>query len=360
MQLPTRQQAARRLKQLLRRGSRTVTHPRTERLMLMLTRSCELRCSYCWVGLSEEHYGQPHPGTPSEGRPEGDMSPGTLRAAVDLLMSSPRPELELQAFGGEPLRVWPLLRKGLAYGLSHPGRGGRPLQLQLTTNGMSLSPELLDELSQLPVIVQLSVDGSDRHSRFRRPHLVEDEATRRARNVPTLVRSGVPHFLNTTLVPAAADEAPERYAWAREQGLQAVQINYATGLRWSEEQRLAYLEGLARALALSRQTKSPRLFNWGHEADPVPLCADLIVDVDGSLTQTGALFHEARFPALGPAYRRGHLSESPGLSSRMDLAELYRATLDAYPIDTEKGLILFENMLLGASCDLLVRQLSAG
>ncbi len=326
--------------------------------MLMLTRSCELRCSYCWVALSEEHYGRFNPGRASPGTPSGDMSPETLRAAVDLLMRSDRPALELQAFGGEPLRVWPTLRGGLDYALQHPERGDREIELQLTTNGMGLTDGLLEELSHLPVIVQLSVDGGDRHSRFRRAHLVDDEGRRRQDAVAGLVASGVRHFLNTTLVPAAAEEAPERYAWAQEQGLDAVQINYATGMAWSEPQRLAYLEGLAQALELSRQPRSPRLFNWGHEADPVPLCADLIVDVDGSLTHTGALFHEARFPDLGSVYARGHLAEGASLDSRLDLLELYLATSTAYPPSTEKGSILLENMLLGASCDLLVRQLA--
>ena len=48
--IPTPAQAERRLHQILRRGSVNLGQgPNVERLMLMLTRSCELRCAYCLV-----------------------------------------------------------------------------------------------------------------------------------------------------------------------------------------------------------------------------------------------------------------------------------------------------------------------
>ena len=52
--IPTPEQAQRRLQQILRRGSVNLGQgPGTERLMLMLTRSCELRCGYCLVDKKE-------------------------------------------------------------------------------------------------------------------------------------------------------------------------------------------------------------------------------------------------------------------------------------------------------------------
>ena len=93
--IPTPEQASRRLEQILRRGSVNLGQgPGTERLMLMLTRSCELRCGYCLVDKQEDAQ---------------ELSAADARRGIDLLMQSDRPRLELQFFGGEPSRAWSVL-----------------------------------------------------------------------------------------------------------------------------------------------------------------------------------------------------------------------------------------------------------
>ena len=113
--LPRPEHVTQRLRQIVRRGSaNTGQVAEMDRLMLMITRSCDLRCSYCWVGLTEEAYGVDHPATPEAawqptdkvGAPLGDVSVDTLRRAIDLLVASPKPQLGLQLFGGEPMRRW--------------------------------------------------------------------------------------------------------------------------------------------------------------------------------------------------------------------------------------------------------------
>ena len=98
--IPTPEQAQRRLQQILRRGSVNLGQgPGTERLMLMLTRSCELRCGYCLVDKKED-------------APE--LSRLDARRGIDLLMQSGRPRLEPQFLGGEPRRAGANDRYGLS------------------------------------------------------------------------------------------------------------------------------------------------------------------------------------------------------------------------------------------------------
>ena len=365
--LPRPEHVDQRLDQILRRGSfQTGGNSDFDRLMLMLTRSCEFRCSYCLVSLTEDGHGHPHPGTADPatftdipGPPRGDLTPATMRRAIDLLVRSARDRIGVQTFGGEPTRNWTTLVEGLHYLFEHPERNGRQLEILVTTNGYAMDEARLAELKQLPVIVQLSLDGDAHGQRFRRPLSgAADEAYAQCgRAVTALQRSGLRWFMNATLPPAAADEAPDRLQFARTAGVPGLQVNYATGVRWSEAQTAAWLEGLQHLLFDHHENPgSVELYNWRNNPDPVPLCADLIADVDGQVYQVGAVFHEKRFPTLRRTYRRGHLdtlSTFQGL--RVPLKTLWDLTGQALADDPERWETFQQNVRLGAATDLVVQ-----
>ncbi len=360
---PDAEQIDRRLRQILKRDSANVgVDAQMDRLTVMLTRSCELRCSYCFVAVREDAYGRDSDGAKLAGIPTGDIGHERLGAAIDLLMRSPRPRLGLQLFGGEPTRRWDLLAAGIERARCHPERRGRSLELLVTTNGLGLDPDdpSLDErlavLAASEIVVELSIDGDARASRFRRGHLVTTDASnaRLARLIGRLNSSGVRWFANATLPPAAAGELSERYEWARASEVPALQLNYATGMAWTDEQRTTYLEGMQRVLVRDHLERTKlSLFNWNNGADPVPLCADVMVDVDGTIVQMGGIFHEKRFPELRNAYHRGTLAGTrsfEGLRIPLgDLFELTRRTLSA-----SDWAVFESNTRLGAGVDLVV------
>lgn len=353
-------QIDRRLAQILAADSaQTGASGGTARLMLMLTRSCELRCSYCFVDLTEEGYGIEHSGQ-DDGSRRGDMSLATAEKAIDLWMTSKKERLGLQLFGGEPSRSWATLCRVLDYARQHPLREGRELELQLTSNGLGLQAERLEALLEREVTLQLSVDGDVQQNRFRRPFLIDtSEAWRRwERLFLDLRRVGLRWFLNSTLVPAAAAEGPARYRAARALGAPGLQLNYATGIRWSEAQIQSYLEGLLATLRADHTDPGPmQLYNWQNAADPAPLCGDTIVDVDGSILQVGGIFHEKRFPALRAAYLHGHLSQQKHFGeSRVSLAALWARTRSA--LSAEEAELFLQGMRMGAAQDLLCRLLA--
>jgi molybdenum cofactor biosynthesis enzyme MoaA len=363
--VPKPEQVHRRLEQILKRGSLNVGgNAMMDRLMLMMTRSCDLRCSYCFVDLTEQAWGEDYFGYEGQGGyrhelPLGDMSTETLHRSVDLLMRSSKPQLGIQLFGGEPARRWEALVDMFRYATHHPERRERQLELLFTTNGINLSAERLAELQGLPVILQFSLDGDERGSRFRRGHLLpQDQAVdRMMAAVEALKASGLRWFMNATMPPAAAGDVMARYRWAREVGVPALQMNYATGMMWSEDQMAEYLLGVQEMLLDHHaRPEGLDLFNWRNDADPVPLCGDVIVDVDGTLFQVGALFHERRFPLLRKAYRRAHLDdELPFTGMRMRLTTLLERTRVALA-DHPKDMATFEqNIHLGAAVDLVVQ-----
>lgn len=358
--LPNAAQVERRLQQMLLKDSaQTGIQARTDRLMLMLTRSCELRCSYCFVALQETYYQQPHQGQWADGRPAGDMPLWVAQRAIDRLMGSKKQRLGLQFFGGEPSRRWDVLRTALQYAVDHPKRQGRELELLFTTNGLGLDAERLASLQGLPVVIQLSVDGIGTANRFRRALNGQAMETAWMHSITLLKQSGLQWFLNVTLPPKAAGEVVQRYQDARQLQAPALQINYATGLYWSPEQATAYLQGLIDILRMDRASPGViQLFNRQHAADPAPLCGDVICDVDGSLLQVGGIFHERRFPALRAAYLHGHIEDEGSFAqSRATLSELWRRTQQA--LSREEAEIFANGMRLGAAADIVGRLVMA-
>ena len=343
--IPTPEQAAKRLNQILRRGSVNLGEgPGTERLMLMLTRSCELRCGYCLVDKMEG---------------EQELSREDARRAIDLLMQSTRPRLELQFFGGEPTRCWPVLEDAVRYVSEHPERRGRKLEICLTTNGVGVTEAQLDVLSQHPVMLMFSLDGSAAaHRRFRQAHLCSDEEAYAGirRTIDMLRDHTVPWFMNAVLPPAAAGACMERYAWALENGVGRLQLNYAVGMRWSQEQMDAYIDSLLRVLRHHHAHADEMvLFNWKSDCEPVMLSDDLIVDVDRRIYHDGAIFLERRFPRLKETYRRGHLDDTAQFDPlRWSLSELYTTMVNSYPEGSEERQIIEDNCRFGAAIDLAI------
>jgi len=347
--IPTAEQAEHRLQQILRRGDVNLgAAAGCERLMLMLTRSCELRCGYCYV-QKDEH-------APS-------MPLSIARRAIDLLMSSERPRLELQIFGGEPTRRWDVLEGALEHAFGHPRLGTRTLDLILTTNGIGLDEARLRLLERWPVTVLFSLDGdSVAHRRWRNAHLLDDGAAYAAveRALQLLRASKVNWFMNAVLPPAAAGDVVPRFEWAKEHGIRAMQINYAVGMQWSEAQSERFLSGLRDLLHLHhRDPGGVHLYNWRSDCEPVMLSDDLIVDVDGSVMHDGAIFLERSFAKLKETYARGHVDALTRFDPlRWSLRKLYNVMSTTYPEGSPERAILLHNIRFGAAVDLLIQSVA--
>jgi len=343
--IPAPEQAQRRLGQILKRGSVNLGQgPGTERLMLMLTRSCELRCGYCLVNKMED-------------APE--LSSTDARRGIDLLMQSERPRLELQFFGGEPTRSWTVLEDAVTYASTHPALGARKLEICLTTNGVGLTQAHLDFLADHPVMLLFSLDGdATTHRRYRQAHLCSDEDAYAGigRTIDMLRAHEVPWFMNAVLPPAAAGACMERYQWALAQGVGRLQLNYAVGMRWSQHQMDAYISGLIEVLRHHHAHPDEMLlFNWKSDCEPVMLSDDLIIDVDGGIYHDGAIFLERRFPRLKQTYHRGHLNDTTAFDPlRWSLSQLYEVMLNSYPEGSEERQIVADNCRFGAAIDLAI------
>ena len=170
-------------------------------LALLVSGRCNLNCSYCY----------------QDARVCGaEMAWPVARAALDHLFSSGADQHHLELTGGEPL-----LDPGFVRRCIHYARSGsvadRDVKIVLATNGILLTPPLLDYFEEMDVALRISLDGvAEAHELraagtfSRLDGLLDELATTRAeylrRSVEvglTLVAGAVPHLAASVRYVAA-------------------------------------------------------------------------------------------------------------------------------------------------------------
>jgi uncharacterized protein len=99
------------------------------------------------------------------------MPPDVGCRAIDFLLESsgPRKRCEVDFFGGEPLLAFPTVSAVIKHARQREKDTGKKIKFTLTTNAMSLTPEIQDFLNSEDVQVILSLDGRPEvHNAMRR------------------------------------------------------------------------------------------------------------------------------------------------------------------------------------------------
>jgi len=268
------------------------------RLAVTPTLACQMRCVYCGVQLGGAH-----------------ASPEVLDRSVDLLLTSRRDRLELQFFGGEPLLRWREVERTMDRATGLAEERGKQIRYTLTTNGLLLTPDVLERAADHELRVLFSIDGDPRQMAAQRPLVsVNPDAYRTVEaNLAHLVRSGVPYFANLVARPEDVGGLAARVRYLADLGVETLQICYATGPEWPPPAVRAFCEALRECAAFAEQLSGDgrrlRIQNLTSGAEPTLLSNDLLVDVDGTLYGDAALFAERALPGLRDAYRMGSVFE---------------------------------------------------
>jgi hypothetical protein len=263
------------------------------RLVVIPTWQCELRCNYCYIP-----------------KQDGRVMPrATLEGAIDLLLSSDKPGLTLQFFGGEALLEWELVQHAIRWGTDTARRRGKTLDFVLSSNGWSLDADKLAWLAQYPVKLELSLDGDPETQRAYRPARRPGEDSYESGIAPRaadIVASGLVHDVIMVVHPTQIHKLAANYLHIVDLGFTRVQINFALGKLWSVEQRrtlAAQLFALATAL---KDRPGVTLVNAEHAPMPMRLNAEVTVDWDGSVYGGNAFLHETEHKHR---FRLGHLDD---------------------------------------------------
>jgi len=127
-------------------------------VILHVTRSCNLRCKYCFQGN----------GTNGNGAFLMGREVGTT--AIDLLIeaSGPRKSIAVGFSGGEPLLNFELIKHIVEHARAREREVGKRFHFQITTNGVLLKSEIVSFLDDNDFSVDISIDGSgDMHDKAR-------------------------------------------------------------------------------------------------------------------------------------------------------------------------------------------------
>jgi len=123
-----------------------------DRLVLWLTRACNLRCKYCFARNMNAD--------------PKCMASDTARRALELLLPPRRP-VTIAFFGGEPLLEWDLLTEVVEFAKHAYNGPGRP-GFEATTNGTLLDADKAAFLDREGFELIVSLDGpEDIHNRWR-------------------------------------------------------------------------------------------------------------------------------------------------------------------------------------------------
>jgi len=294
-------------------------------LMLMTTYECQLRCAYCRVRRGPRR-----------------MDERTARRGADLLLSSRAERLLLNFFGGEPLLAWDLVRRTALYARSR--REGRPLRINLTTNGMLLDEKKIAFFQEQDGYVHLSLDGplESNAARLRGTGAGAQAAMEAA--LRRLEASGLPYHVNAVVDPARASRFDSDLLALEELGARRIQFGCRVGVLWSPEALRDLLAALERYASRGRA----ELVNRVSDSEPVMLSREAIVDVDGGVYWDGALFLEAALPRVREALRLGGLDDGLDVDALdRDPRQPYERLLTAYPASTPGGHVILNNIKVG-------------
>jgi radical SAM superfamily enzyme YgiQ (UPF0313 family) len=275
-------------------------HEVAPRLVVIPTWECELRCRYCYVAKQE-------------GR---TMTRTMLERAIDLLLSSCRPAVTLQFFGGEPLCRFDLVQHGIEHASGEAKRQGRDVQYIVSSNGVSLDEARLEWLAAHPVRLELSLDGDRATHNANRPardRTVDSYLAGIATKVDAIHEAGIPYDVIMVVHPGDVGRLVDNYLHIADLGFRRIQLNFGLGARWSEDQQrqfAAELHRLGQELRRRWRTGDPvTLVNLENKPLPMRLNGEITVDYDGTIYGGNGFLHETRHKAR---FRIGHLDDLGG------------------------------------------------
>jgi uncharacterized protein len=199
---------------------------------LLLTRSCNMACSYC---IARE-------------LPGDAMSFEIGRQAISAFveLAGGAKSIEMTFTGGEPLLEFSMLRNLILCAEERARDAGMDAQFVLKTNGTLLNEAIIDFVRAHRVKVVVSIDGTAAvHNQHRRA--VGGRATHRvvSRNLLALLRGGVSCVGSITVHPDAATLVLDGVRYLHGLGLEQVDVGPAYGtVSWTEAEISAFGQSL--------------------------------------------------------------------------------------------------------------------
>jgi len=242
------------------------------RLILPLTYRCNLNCEYCYVD--------------KRGNESLPLLVGAK--AVNFLMQNNKDkEVDLIFTGGEPLLEWEKMKKLIYCAEYAAKRSGALIRtLGFPTNGLLLNENILSFCRQKNIKLAVSFDGGENKRR-----------TPKGLNSFFIVRKKFPLLLKykdivrirLTVWPSYAKDLLLNFKKLLKIGFIRFDIQPVIGTKWSEKNRIAYLNNLIQSFEIIKRNKTAidlkhleDFLNRGEKKCP-KASNEFLVDIDGSI-----------------------------------------------------------------------------
>jgi sulfatase maturation enzyme AslB (radical SAM superfamily) len=254
--------------------------PSPDRLVVMTTHNCQLRCRYCSVRKFSAR-----------------MDRKTLFRSIDLLFTSSKKDLQLQFFGGEPLIEFSLIKDGVEYAESMIKKHRKNVRFMLTTNGILLTKDKIEFLKEHNFTVEFSIDGMmETQLKTRKAADGRNYYSVVMKNLKNAAGSNLDLYTISVVTPETVDMLFRNFMYLVSQGHRRIQVNYSLGFFWSANDIKKLIRELGKIMDFVKSEKGRGIdfINITRiRKEPVVLNAEVTVDCDGTVyLETGICLEE--------------------------------------------------------------------
>jgi uncharacterized protein len=204
------------------------------KVILHLTKNCNLRCKYCYA----------------PGKVEGSMTAQVAQRAVDLGLELGDASACVSFFGGEPLIKFDLIREVTRYAVEQGRRAGKRMFFRMSTNGTLFDEEKLAFCRDNGVLFAISLDGDqEAHDAMRVFADGRGSFAVLDQKLPMILEYNPHTIITSVITPPTADRlfSSIEYMWGRGVRYFVHQLDYSHP-DWSPDD-LGRLEASYRQLA---------------------------------------------------------------------------------------------------------------
>lgn len=314
------------------------------RLILLVTRDCQLRCKYCRIRKFP-----------------ASMREDVLYKAIDLIFTSNRQDLQIQFFGGEPLLRFDLVKKGVEYAQRINRQFNRDLTFMLTTNGIALDRKKIRFFKEHNFLVECSIDGEITSQLQKRKavdgrnyysHLID--------NLKGFFRAEIPHYSISVVTPQDASSTFKTFKYLVDLGFERLQINYSLGVWWSPTAIKEFFRQTAKIIDYIKKRPGVEFINLGStRREPVVLNAELTVDCEGGIFLESGISLEEDFMAMKKKFLVTDISKAKNINlyTPTQFQNFYQLS-KVYSETSPKRRIILNNILLGKKFEAFLKKIS--
>jgi hypothetical protein len=229
--------------------------------------------------------------------------------------------------------AFPLVRRAALRARGLAKRANKKVRFWLTTNGLELGDEALRFIKENDFTLEFSCDGADEAQLSQRASAAgSDYYSRLRRNLARLQEAGVRYNVISVVLPKNAGSVLERFRFLAGLGHRRIQINYAVGCVWTQEEQAELLRQMAAAARWARKNGVEFVNASSARREPVFLNGDLTLDCDGTLFRGPIIFNGETPPETGGAPISKPAAEGSYLRMRdiFSLARVETAVLPEY------------------------------